>query len=97
MWEKFGISNVLTSIDIFNTECIYVSNFETKIINRKISQRFKKKITFDFTDVDIDMPLYKKISSFFGVESNSNKPMFVNYNISEKLNKWLKKKILPFQ
>lgn len=96
LWEKFGISNVLTSIDIFNPECIYVSSFETKIINRKISQRFKKKITFDFTDVDIDMPLYKKISSFFGVENNSSKPMFVNYNISEKIKQISKKSFFLF-
>tara|TARA_Y100000590_G_C15734283_1_gene1018021 strand:+ start:337 stop:1254 length:918 start_codon:yes stop_codon:yes gene_type:complete len=72
LWKKFGISNVFTSLDSCDSKCIYVSSFETKIINKKIAQKFKEKILFDFTDSNINSPLHKHINDFFKLKKISN-------------------------
>jgi hypothetical protein len=100
LWEKFGINNVFTCLDNYESNYIYVSSFETKIINKKIAQKFKEKILFDFTDSNINLPLHEHITDFFKLKSISNNHpniQLLNEDLnSEHVNKIVKEKFFIY-
>lgn len=72
LWKNFGIKNVYKSSEKikYDDVDIYISTFENALLNKAISKQFKKRIYFDFTDQEINQPLYLHLQGFFELKDS---------------------------